>query len=274
MAGLVVPTHRQPPAIYRLARALRWLSVLVLVVLVLFATTVAYSAVEVARSSPQSSGLSASLAANGSIEVGGSFTLLNPGFYPIQGFQLTARIANLSGVFLGQLGVGPSEIAPGSTGTFPIALYVPVSTSGVVASLLTEDQYLRVNAWGNATYAYLFPISVELTENRSWGAPFANFAATAGTPTGGGGSISVPVTVSFANHASFGESGSLVFTIVSAANADCGTTSFPLDVGPGGSYDRTQDVTLAAGCSPAGGELLGEYSYGGAAVPLPPEAIP
>jgi hypothetical protein len=274
VAALVVPTHRRPPGIYRLARALRWVSALVLVVLILFAVTVAYSAVEVARSSPQSNGLSASLAANGSIEIGGSFSLSNPGFYPIQDFELTARIANASGVFLGDLGVGPTEIAPSSTGVFPIALYVPVSTSGAVEALLTEDQELRVTAWGNATYAYLFPLSVHLAENRSWGAPFANFAVSVGAPTGGGGSLTVPVTVTFSNHASFAEFGTLTFTIVSSDQSDCGGSAFSLNVGPGESYDQTQDVTLASGCSPSGGQLLSTFSSGGTPVPLPPEAIP
>ncbi|MGA8709730.1 MAG: hypothetical protein ACLP8Y_08275 [Thermoplasmata archaeon] len=273
MAALVVPEHRRPPAIYRLARALRWLSALVLVALIIFAGTVAYSAFEVARSSTQSHGLSASLAANGTVEIVGSFTLANPGFYPIQGFELTARIANATDVLLGQLGVGPSDIAPSSTGTFPIALYLPVDSSAAATSLLTQDQYLRVDAWGNATYAYLFPLSVALTENRSWGAPFEDFQVTVGTPSGGGGSIIVPVTVTFSNHAPFAESGVLTFTVQSSGGADCGGGSFPISVPSQGLYDQTQDVALASGCSPLGGQLLSTYSTGGTPVPLPPESI-
>src|SRR5208282_929363 len=145
--------------------------------------------------------------------------LSNPGLYPIQGFELTARIATDTEVFLGKLGVGPTDIAPASTGTFPIALYLPLSGLAAATSLLTQDQYLHVNAWGNATYAFLFPLSVALTENRSWGAPFEDFQATVGTPSGGGGSITVPVTVTFSNHASFAESGVLAFTIQSAGGA-------------------------------------------------------
>jgi len=274
LAAGIVPEHRRPPAIYRLARALRWVSALVLVALVVFAGTVAYSAVEVARSSPQSQGLSASLAANGTIEIGGSFSLSNPGLYPIQGFQLTARIATDTQVFLGQLAVGPTDIAPTATGTFPIALYLPLSGFAAATSLLTQDQYLRVNAWGNATYAYLFPLSVALTENRSWGAPFEDFQASVGMPSGGGGSVTVPVTVTFSNHASFAEAGVLAFTIQSAGGADCGGSSFTISVAPQGLYDQTQDVTLAPGCSPVGGEVLSTYSSGGAPIPLPPEVIP
>jgi hypothetical protein len=274
VSALVVPTHRRPPPIYRLARALRWISTIVLVALIIFAGTVVYSAVQVARSSAQSRGLSASFAANGTVEVGGSFTLSNPGVYPISGFTLTARIENSSGVNLGEIGVGPSGIAAFSTGVFPIALYLPVSSSGPTASLLTVDQTLRVNAWGNATYAYLFPLSIELAENRSWGAPFEGFTASLGTPTGGGGTITIPVTVTFSNHASFPDTGTLSFVIESAAHVSCGGSQFSISAEPGSLYDQTQDVTLSSGCSPAGGQILSTYSTGGTPIPLPPEAIP
>lgn len=275
MSSWVVAPGRRPPGIYRFARALRWISTLVFVVLVIFAGTVAYSAVEVARSSAQSHGLSASFGTNGTIEIGGTFTLANPGLYPIEGFHLTARVANASGVFLGKLGVGPSTIGAGSTGSFPIALFVTVSGPGAAASLLTEDQYLRVDAWGNATYAYLFPVSVALTENRSWGAPFEGFMASVGAPSlGGGGSVTVPVTVSFSNHASYAEVGTLAFAIESSNLVTCGTGSFPLNVPPGAFYDQTQSVTLSSGCSPAGGELLSSYTTGGTTIPLPAEPIP
>jgi len=274
MAALVVPTHRRPPAIYRAARALRWVSAIVLVVLILYAGTVAYSATEVARSSVQSRSLSASFAANGTVEVGGSFTLSNPGLYPIQTVTLTARIANGAGVFLGKLGVGPTDIAPSSTGVFPFALYLPVSASGPAVSLLTEDQYLDVNAWGNATYAYLFPISVSLSESRSWGAPFEGFQATVGTPSGSGGALTVPVTVTFSNHAGSPDVGTLTFVIESSNYVDCGGGAFSLDVPPGGFYDQSQNVALSSGCSPAGGQLFTTYSNAGGTTPLPPEAIP
>ncbi|HEY1198990.1 MAG TPA: hypothetical protein VGG32_09765 [Thermoplasmata archaeon] len=274
MAALLVPRHRRPPAIYRVARALRWVSAIVLIALVIFAGTVAYSAVEVARSSVQSRSLSASFASNGTVAVAGSFTLSNPGLYPIQGVTLTARIANSAGVFLGAFGVGPNDIAPSTTGVFPIALYLPVSASGPTKSLLTEDQYLAVNAWGNATYAYLFPLSVSLSETRYWGAPFEGFHASVGTPSGGGGAITVPIVVTFSDHASSPDVGTLAFVIESSNFVDCGGGSFPLDVPAGSLYDHTDTATLSPGCSPSGGQLLATYSSAGGTTPLPPEAIP
>ncbi len=273
MAALTVPTHRRPPAIYRAARALRVVSAIVLVLLILYAGTVAYSAIEVARSSVQSHSLSASFASNGTVEIAGSFTLSNPGLYPIDKVALTALIANGEGVFLGRLAVGPNDIAPSSTGVFPFAIYLPVSVSAA-ESLLTVDQTLGVNAWGNATYAYLFPLSISLVENRSWGAPFEGFRATVRTPTGGGGTLLVPVLVTFSNHANSPDQGTLAFVIESSGGIVCGSGSFPINDAAGALYDQTENVAVSAGCSLTGGHLLTTYSSGGSTVPLPPEAIP
>jgi hypothetical protein len=244
------------------------------VLLIIYAGTVAYSAVEVAHSSVQSRSLSASFAPNGTVEVGGSFTLSNPGLYPVDGVTLTARIANGAGVLLGKLAVGPNDIAPSSTGVFPFDLYLPVSASGPATSLLTEDQYLGVNAWGNATYAYLFPISVSLTETRSWGAPFEGFQATVGTPSGGGGTVTIPITVTFSNHAGSPDTGTIAFVIESPGFVECGGGSFVINVPSGGFYDQTQNVALSPGCNPSGGQVLSTYLSSGGSTPLPPEAIP
>lgn len=244
------------------------------VLLLVYASTVAYSAVEVAQSSPQSHSLEPSFAANGTIEVTGSFSVSNPGLYPIQGFALSARVANETGALLGTTGVGPSNIAPSSTVEFPIALFVPVSAHGPAASLLTKDQVLEVNAWGNATFAYLFPLSLSLSENRSWGAPFEGLVVGVGTPTVQGGTIVVPVTVQFSNHASSADNGTLRFLLESSHSVVCGTGAFDLDVLSGAPYEDTQNVAVSSGCSLAGGEVLSTYATASGSVPLPSEAIP
>jgi hypothetical protein len=274
VAVLLVPTHRPPPAIYRLARALRWIGVIVLVLLILFAVSVAYSAYETAHATVESRQLTGVLVANGMIDVSGSFTLSNPGIYPIGGLELSVHIANDSGVHLGSVVVGPETIDGGSTGLFPISLALPISASSAAESLLFVDQYLQVRAWANVTYAYLFPLSVALAENRSWGAPFEGFAATTGTPTFSNGTLSDPVTLTWANHASFAEQGSISFTIESSSQTDCGGGAFSMNVAPGAVYDQTQAVTLSTGCSPAGGEILLTLTIGGSTTSFPPEPIP
>lgn len=275
MAASIVPTYRRPPAIYRVARALRWTGIIVLVLLIIYAGSVAYSAYEVAHASIQSRSLSAVSVQNGVIQISGSFTLSNPGIYPIAGLALSASVANDSGVHLGAVSVGPETIAGHSSALFPIVISLPIAGSDAAESLLFEDQYIEVAAWANVTYAYLFPLAVTLLETRSWGAPFEGFQATVGRPVlNNNGTVSVPVTVSFSNHASFLEDGALTFTVESAGQATCGGGSFPIDVPPGDSYDQTQDATLSTGCSPVGGELLSSFTIDGSTTSLPPEPIP
>lgn len=274
MAALVVPLYRRPPFIYRLARLLRWVGVFVLVALVIFAGTVAYSAYEVAHASIQSKSFTGVFVSNGMIELSGSFTLTNPGIYPIEGLVFAAHIANDSGVHLTTINVGPETVEGHSSGLFPIVAWLPISASSAAESLLFVDQYLKVNAWANVTYAYMFPLSVALSETRSWGAPFAGFHATVGTPTYSNGNVSAPVTVSFANHASFVEQGSLSFVLESPASVACGGGSFSLDVNPGSLYDQTQYVTLNTGCNPSGGLLEVTLTFEGSTTSLPPEPIP
>lgn len=274
MAGLAVPTHRQPPRIYRAARALRWVGVIVIILLVVYAGTVAYSAYEAAHATIESRSLTGVLVANGAIEVSGSFTLSNPGIYPIGALELAVHVANNSGVHLVSVTVGPDTVLGGSTGLFPFTFSLPITASSAAESLLFQDQYLEVRAWANVTYAYLFPLSVALSEIRSWGAPFEGFRATPGSPSYQNGSVTVPVTVTWSNHASFAEDGGISFEIQAPGGADCGGGSFTVNVPPGQLYNATQPVTLSSGCNPIGGELLTSFSIDGSTTSFPPEPIP
>lgn len=274
MVSLMVPTYRQPPPIYRAARALRWTSTIVFVFLIIFAGTVAYSAVQIASSSIQSHGLSASFVSNGSIEVSGSITVSNPGLYPVSSLSLTARVSNGTGVFIGKDRTGPVTVSPDSTSVIPLSLYLPLSESGAAASLLTTDQDLYVYGWTNATYAYIFPISLTLNETRYWGAPFEFFRAIVGTPSGGAGGVTIPVTIAFFDNAQIADDGSLSFIVESSASVACGGATFPIDVGPGTGFYETENTTLSSGCSPVGGTVVSTYTSGGVAFALPPETIP
>jgi len=274
MTTVGAPVYRRPPALYRFARALRWVGVVVLVLLIIYAGTVAYSAYEAAHASVESRSLTSVSVEGGTLNISGSFTLSNPGIYPISGLELVVRLANATGVHLGTVVVGPTTVDGGSTGFFPVTLALPIAGSSAAESLLFVDQYIEVGAWANVTYAYLFPLSVALTETRSWGAPFEGFRATVGMPTYVNGTVVAPVTLTWTNHASFAEPGSIAFVIDSAAGADCGGGSFPMNVNPGQNFDETEDVTVSTGCSPAGGEVLASITIDGSTTSLPPEPIP
>jgi len=266
--------YRRPPPLYRLARAFRRAATIALVLVLVFLATAVYSAVEVVRSGPSAGNFSAAFAANDTVAVSGILNFQNPGFYPISGFSVHVRVLNESLVYLGEGSFGPVTLASGSSQAIQIAFYLPLGTSGPGASLLTQDQNLNVSVWGNATYAYLFPISIAVETNKSWGAPFANLAISVGTVTVSGTGAVAPVTIQFDNHAKFTESGTLDFSLLSSNDVSCGSDSLDVAVPPGGLFDQTTDVALSSGCSPAGGHLEAVYVGNGGTIPLPPEKIP
>jgi hypothetical protein len=247
----------------------------VLVALLVFLASVGYSGYELAQASPQAGGFSAGFATNDTVSISGTLSLSNAGLYPVSGLTLSLRVLNRSSVFLGVVSAGPVTVAARSTAVFPIALYLPIASSGPAESLLVQDQELEVGVWGNATYAYLFPASVHFDQNKSWGAPFAGLRVGVGAPSSlANGSTVVPVTVSFSNHASFTESGALRLDLRSPTGASCGTTSYLLDAAPSAFVDQTQRVSIAAGCSLAGGTAVATVEMAGTTVALPPEPIP
>lgn len=274
MASLPYAQARTSPALYRISRLLRRLSVVVLVVIIVFLGTVGYSAARLVQSTPQTGGYSASFASNDTVAITGSIVLSNPGYYPGAGFTLGVRVLNSTGEFLGALKAGPVTLAAGSATTFPIALYLPIAAGSPAESLLVTNQNLALGLWGNTTYAYLFPVSVHFTQMKFWGAPFSGLTVTAGAPTLMGGTILVPVTVTFTNDASFTEFGALNIQVVQATGFVCGGGSFSLNVAPGDLFDQTQNVAVSTGCSTAGGHVDTEFTSGGSTIPLPPEALP
>jgi hypothetical protein len=274
MAAAVTPRTRKAPGLYRWARLFRRLSAVVLILLVVFLATAGYSAIELVRSSPQSGGYSAAFEANDTIGLTGSLRLSNPGFYSVSGFSLNLRIENTSGIVLGDVTEGPETLAAQSTTSFPIALYLPITPSGPAASLLTTDQNLLLGVWGNATFADVFPVSVHFDENKSWGAPFSDFLVQVGTPTVTNGTAAVPVTISFSNHASFSEVGTLEVVLRSSAGVACGGGGFVLSVAPNDYFYQTQNIDLGSGCSLVGGSADAVFTGSGATIPLPPEALP
>ncbi len=266
-----VYTYRRSPALYRLARALRVLSAVVLVLLILFTVSVVYSTAQLSHDPPQVGSFSAGFDTNATMILAGSLTLSNPGYYPIDGLTLVAKVDNATGGYLGAFAFGPESLSGQTTDQIPINLYLPVSATGAGASLLTHSQILQVALWGNATFGYLFPAGIALNQSRSWGAPFDHLNVSVGEPTPNG---SLPVTISFENQASLAEQGSLSTAVVASDGISCGSAGWTLNVATGQSFSQTQDIALTPGCSPAGGSVVSAYVTTGYTVPLPPEAIP
>jgi hypothetical protein len=276
VGGPVIGTSRHPPPLYRLARVLRWASILALVLLLVFVATVAYSAVSLARSSSNLTAVTTSFAANDTLVVIGTLTLSNSGYYPVSDLTLAVRVtnANASPAFLGSTGLGPVALAGQSTTAYVLRLYVPATGVGPAATLLTQDQQIRFGVWANATYAYLFPSAIAFTTNESWGAPFSHLTVSVGAARVVNGTPTASVTLSFENEAAFTIAGSLQFAILSSAGRTCGGSAFPLDVSPHQQYSQTEPVSLAPGCNPSGGEVIAEYVTPSYAIPLPAQEVP
>jgi hypothetical protein len=273
MSTVLPLEHHRPPRLYRLARLFRRLSVVVLVVLIVFVATAIYSAARVVQSSPQAGGFSPALAGNNTLEISGSVAFANPGFYPVTGFSVAVRVLNETGILLGSSTNGPTTLNAGGTTVFPVSIFIPVEPGGPAASLLVTDQTLNASVWGNATFAWLFPVSVHFAQNRSWGAPFADLSVAPGTPVMQNGTTVVPVSLSFSNDASFLVAGNLALLLAASNGVRCGNTTYTLDVPGGSSYMQTQDVTLSPGCSLAGGTAQATYTGSGVRVTLPPEPL-
>jgi hypothetical protein len=272
MSSPLARPRPRPPGIYRVARALRRAAVIVLVLTIVFVAVVAYSAVQIVHSRPQVGNSSSTLEPNGSVAYATSFTLNNPTYFAIQSFQLQVRIANSSGDLLVDDATPATTIAAGGTNFVPLTFYLPLTAGS--ASLLTVDQYLHWDVWGNATYGYLFPVSIGVNTNRSWGAPFANLSVTVGTPFMMGGELQVPVQLSFSDNANFADVGTVDFEVVSSGGTTCSTGSFAIDVPSGQSYSMSQNEAIATGCNPSGGHVNAQYLEGGTSIPLPSEPIP
>ncbi len=274
MSALFPIVHRRPPRLYRTARGLRWASLAVLIVLIVFLGTAIYSTVRLVQSIPQPGPLSYEFGENGSIELNGTIRVGNPGLYPIDDFQVTLRVLNSTGELLGQSDELARTLPAGSSSNYSVGVEIPVGPSGAGGSLLVADQYLVVDTWGNATFAYLFPVSIHLAQNVSWGAPFAGYRVTIGVAPPPTGPATVPVTVSFADNAQLPEAGELEVTLESARGVSCGASDYPVDVTSGGAYSVTQDVAVASGCSLAGGSAVSTFVTQGLTISLPPEAFP
>lgn len=272
MASPLYHPPPRPPGIYRAARALRRVSTLALVVLVVFVLFVAYSAVQVAKTAPRVGPSTVALEANDTVGITTTFGLSNPSLLPIQKFALEFRILNGTGDPLVDSAVGTASIAGGTSVVLPVALYIPVTAGG--ASLLTQDQYLHWDVWGNATYGYLFTLSIGDQTQRAWGAPFANLSVAIGAPGIVNGTQEIPVTLSFANDASFTDAGGLDFQVVPTSGPDCAQGSFVLNVPGGSPYSTRQYVPIVPGCNPAGGHVAAQFVGSGFDVSLPPEPIP
>lgn len=242
--------------------------------LVVLIATEAYSAVRLATAHPTAGSLAPSLGANDTALLSGTFYLPNDGLYPLTGFSIAFEVRNASGTLVGQGTAGPASAAPGENATVAATLAMAVAPGSPGASLLVRDQPLRISVSGNLTVGYLFPVEVTAVVNHTWGAPFNGLTVTPGTPTYGGGSIQVPVTVAFSDDAPFADAGNVQYTVQPSSGTACTSGAWTVNVPPGQGYDQTQTISVPTSCPTTGTQLELTYVTAGVTIALPPEAFP
>ncbi|MCI4317838.1 MAG: hypothetical protein L3J96_04805 [Thermoplasmata archaeon] len=265
----------KPPALYRLSRLLRRVSIVVLVLIIVYLASSVYSASKLNPGNITKANSRTSILPNGTVQLVTAVNLTNPGYYPINSFSLSVRVEMPAGALLAWGSSPPASVAPASTASIPIIVNFPVNFNGAQQTLLTHDVQLPTHFWVNVTFASLLTAALSIGSNISWKAPFFGFNATVGTPEpNANGTATIPVTITFDNHAQFGATGNLTFTVRSAGGATCGSGSAPVDDHAGVHFDQTVNVVGAGSCDPRGGTLTGRFTGDPWSFSLPSESIP
>jgi hypothetical protein len=265
------------PALYRASRYVSLAATLVALLLVLYVGLVIYSASQIKPGSGGGTGIEQNVTSAG-FELTAVVNFSNPGFLPITKVHLSSVVELPNGGGILARGTSPNiSIAPGSVGRVPLTMVVPFASDPSASMLLTQDAQLPSAVFANVSLSGLFSIRVEIPTNISWGAPFANLTLTPGAPTNVNGSVVVPLSLSFNDHASFPVGGVLSLTLegTGGSNCDVAATPFTISASSHGSDSSSSQVTAPAGCSfPKGTPVSGTFSSSSWSANLPPETLP
>lgn len=268
------PSRVRAPRLVRVTRLLKRVSVVVFLVFIVYLLTVAYSFGAVARGIHTNGGSgsgTAEFTGTSAISTSQLLNVSNMGIYPLT-LAAGVVISDASGIVLGHGSSASTQISAGGSGQLALVALLSVSPGAPGQLLLTHSETLEYGIWANATLGiYLVvPVSVHITQNDSWGAPFSDPAATA--PIAGG---QASVTFSFQNNASFSVAGVLEFQLLAPGGGTCGSGSFDVSTPQGQSFDQT--VAVATVCTSLVGGTLLETLSGGIGSPyivqLPPIPI-
>ncbi len=266
----------RPPPLYRLSRALNRATALVVIALVIFLVICAYSIFQLKPSNVQGVNQFSASLGDHSASLGGSIMISNPGLAPVNSIAIFTAADLENGVSIGNISLPSLSLAPAANTRIPYALVVSFAPGSPAESLLFEDHHLAMAVDVNVTYAWVFTAKVAIAGTFSWGAPFYGINVTAGTPTANpNGTATVPLTLSFSNHARFGLNGSISADVLSAGGTGCGSVVFPVLVPAGTSYSQSEDVTGQPGCLTTGSTIQFTYALGPRlSITLPPEPFP
>ena len=258
---------RRRPPLNRLARYLRWSSVLALVLVVLFLISTFVSGIEFAShlklSVPNGGGFSFNYSESRGFTASFEVNITNGGFYPLV-LDLSTVAFTGQGPLVPYTSTGAVTIAPGNrTTTFGLTLQVPEATLAAQgARLLTNDTPVAGYLWLNGSYAWIYQFGLHVAANGTWGAPFENLTVRPGAPTTAGGQVTVPVSIQFRDNALFPDAGNLTFQVTNGGT-NCGPPAIlPLDTPSHQNFTGEVNLTGPSSCMVPGASVTTSYSLG------------
>jgi hypothetical protein len=272
-----------PSALYRLAQILRVLAILALVFLVLFLTTVAFSAVEMGEGiAKQAGSLHHSVAASivgTDILVNVTFPVPNQGYYNVRDLTLVAIFTNQT-IQSSPLAVttgGPTNIPGHGDGSLSLLTSFDMANPAG-PFLLLNDAEIQGVLFLNASYALIVPVNLEVGFNYHWGAPFANLSYAIGTPQPEPNqTVAIPVTIQFEDHTpGLALAGTLHVTVTDPNGTLCTRQTFPVETHDG-PVTLLETFYAPDSCSLSGDTITSVFTSPGPPpidINLPTETIP
>lgn len=205
-------------------RALGWATNLFWIILLFFAATAMYSALQIRPGFGQPY----TNTSNNAITISVPFYVDNRGFYDITNLNLTTLINDNNGLRVSCSSTNWPVIHPGNNVSITHNMSISLNqiTAHELSHLLFNDSTLNVDVGLKLDYANAVPLKIHSNTTMYWGAPLANLAI-------GNMSVSaynttharITVPISFENHSSLELNGIMRLEIVDNMNKVVGTGS-------------------------------------------------
>jgi hypothetical protein len=221
-------------------RALGWANAIFWIILLLFAITIVYSAVQIQPRFGEPSVTNS----NGTSVVALPLSIYNGGFYDINKFSITTQISDNQGSAISWSSTLVPILPKGENTTIEhkMILSIEQAATSNLSYLLFNDSELNVQAIVKLLYANAFPVEISTNFTTPWGAPFASLTLgniSVISPT----RVSMPL--SFENHSFLEMNGTVRVEIVDNANTVIGGTSVPFDAPPETRFERNIEITVS-----------------------------
>jgi len=221
-------------------RALGWATKIIWISVVVFALTVAYSAMNI-RASPGKP--QPPLFSNGLITISLPFFINNTGFYDMSELNMTTSIKDYDGTLISTSTTLIPLIPPNSVveKTHNVSVNLDYITQNLTY-LIFNDSDLTIDALIAMTFAHAIPFQISTNTTMRWGAPLYNFSM--GEPFFDLTTQEMTVPLSFENHSPFSINGTMRLEIYNGNNEWLGSGTTQVIVPPNSAYKDEIEVSV------------------------------